>query len=163
MQQLIESSENYYLTNQPIEYLCEVLEKLKVPQSRNPPHIMEPKVHCVVYNSPPPATNLGQINSFHALSSYFLTIIFNIKHLYLGLVSGLFLSGFPTKTLNTSLIFLHTSHMPHPYDSSLFYHKNKILFYLKSLATLSFLDLILSSAPHRRTVFLPQYDKISQT
>jgi len=75
---------------------------------------MEPKVHCVVYNSPPPATNLGQINSFHTLSAYLLNINFNIQHLYLGLGSGLFLSGFPTKNLKTSLIFLNTFHMPRP-------------------------------------------------
>jgi len=42
-------------------------------------------------------------------------------HLRLGLPSGLFPSGFPSKTLYTPLL-THTSHMPSPSHSSLFYH-----------------------------------------
>jgi hypothetical protein len=75
---------------------------------------MEPKVHCVVYNNPPPATILGQIISVHALSTYLLNINLNIQHLCLGLGSGFFLYDFPIKTPNTPFMFLHTFHMPRP-------------------------------------------------
>jgi hypothetical protein len=127
MPQLLEGSENHYLTNQPNTSVKKSTWEAKFPQSRNSPHVMEPNVHCVVYNSPPPATNLGQINSFHALSSYFLNIHFNIQHLHLGLGSDFFLSGFPTENLNTFLIFLHAFHVPHPHDLSLFITHNFIL------------------------------------
>lgn len=122
---------------------------------------MEPKVHCIVYNSLPLASFLGQSISVHDLSSNLLNINFNIQHLCLGLGCGFFPSGFPTKTLSTPLIFLHTFHMPRPYDFSLFYHTNNTLFYIQSPATPSFLDLILSSATNRRTVFFPQSERQS--
>ena len=49
-------------------------------------------------------------------------------HLRLGLPSGLFPSGFPTKTLYTTLssLLTHTRHMPSPSHSSRFYHQHDI-------------------------------------
>ena len=46
-------------------------------------------------------------------------------HLRLGLPSGLFPSGFPTKTLTPPLL-THTRHMPSPSHSSRFYHPHNI-------------------------------------
>jgi hypothetical protein len=56
------------------------------------------------------------------------------SHLRLGLPSGLFPSGFPTKTLYTALP--HTRYMPRPPHSYWFYHPNNIWFQ----ATLVFLN-----------------------
>ena len=50
-----------------------------------------PKVHYRTHKRPPPIPILGQPNPVH------------ITHLRLGLPSGLFPSGFPTKTLYTPL------------------------------------------------------------
>ena len=69
------------------------------------PHISwNPNVHYGIHNSPPPAAMLSQINPLHAphhtlwRSSSILS-----SHLHLGLPSGLFSSGFPTKNLYTPL------------------------------------------------------------
>ena len=47
-------------------------------------------------------------------------------HLRLGLPSGLFPSGFPTKALHTPRLLTHTRHMPSPSHSSRFYHPHNI-------------------------------------
>ena len=52
------------------------------------------------------------------------SILIISTHLRLGLPSGLFPSGFPTKTLYTLLT--HTRHMPSPSNSSSFYHPHNI-------------------------------------
>jgi hypothetical protein len=58
------------------------------------------KVHCCVHKSLPLAPILRQINPIYTTPSYFSKINFNIiPHLCLGLPSGLFHSGFPTKTM----------------------------------------------------------------
>ena len=49
------------------------------------------------------------------------SILILSTHLRLGLPSGLFPSGFPTRTLYAPLL-PHTSHMPSPSHSSRFYH-----------------------------------------
>ena len=62
------------------------------------------KVHYRIHKCPPPVPILSQLNSFHTphLTSWRSFIILSY-HLRLGLPSGVFLSGFHTKTLYTSL------------------------------------------------------------
>ena len=61
-----------------------------------------PKVHYRTHKRPKPVSILRQPNPVHILTSHLLQIHPNIiHHLRLGLPSGLFPSGFPTKTLYT--------------------------------------------------------------
>ena len=53
------------------------------------------------------------------------SILILSTHLRLGLPSGLFPSGFPSKTLYPPLL-THTCHMPSPSNSSRFYHPHNI-------------------------------------
>ena len=63
-----------------------------------------PKVHYRTHKRLPPVSILGQPNQVHIPTSHLLEIHPNIIHpLRLGLPSGLFPSGFPTKTLHTPL------------------------------------------------------------
>ena len=63
-----------------------------------------PKVHYRTHKRPPPVPILGQPNPVHIPKSHLLEYILILStHLRLGLPSGLFPSGFPTKTLYTSL------------------------------------------------------------
>ena len=57
-----------------------------------------PKVHYLTHKRPPPVSILGQPNPVHIPTSYHLEILILSTHLRLGLPSGLFPSGFPTKT-----------------------------------------------------------------
>jgi hypothetical protein len=57
------------------------------------------KVHYRINKSSPPVPILSQTNAFH-VPMLLLKIHYNIiLHLHLGLPSGLFPSGIPTKTL----------------------------------------------------------------
>ena len=63
------------------------------------------KVPYCIQKCPPTAPILSQINSLHTsnLTSYRSILILS-SHLRLGLPSGLFPSGFPTKTVYTPLL-----------------------------------------------------------
>jgi len=85
--------------------------------------LWNPKIHYRIYRCPPPVTILSQISPVHA-PSHLSCILILSSHLFLGLPSGLFPSGFPTK------VYIHLSshmyYMPRPSHSSLFDHLNNI-------------------------------------
>jgi len=67
--------------------------------------LWNPKVHYRIYKQQPPVTILSQCNLFHASPSHsWRSILILCSHLHVGLPSGLFLSGLPTKTLYAPLL-----------------------------------------------------------
>jgi hypothetical protein len=66
------------------------------------------------------------IHSSHPHPTSWRSIITLSPHLRLGLPSGLFHSGFPTRTLYTPLPFPNTCYMPRPSQSSRLYHPHDI-------------------------------------
>ena len=112
-----------YSMVQSLSWAANWLEaSLEIPRiSRNP------KVHYRTHKRPPPVSILGQPNPVHIPTSHLLEIDLIIStHLHLGLPSGLFPSGFPTKTPYTPSLHTRTSNMPSPSHSSRFYHPHNI-------------------------------------
>ena len=92
------------------------LEANRFIASQEIPRILwNPKVFYRVYKCPPPLPILSQINPVHALhSTSWRTILVLSSHLHLGLTSGLFPSGFPTKILYPPLFFpIHATRPSH--------------------------------------------------
>ena len=63
------------------------------------------KVQNRIHKYPPPVPILSQLYPVHAPTTHFLKILILSSHLGLGLPNGLFLSGFPTKTRYTPLLY----------------------------------------------------------
>jgi len=71
--------------------------------SQEIPHILwNPKVHYRIHKRPPRVLILSQLDPVRTSTSHFVLIL--SSHLRLGFPSGLFPSGFPTKTLYTPLL-----------------------------------------------------------
>ena len=89
--------------------------------------LWNPKVRYRTYKCLPPVPALNQIKPVHATQSHFLKTHLNIILLSMPESSKWsILSGFPTKTLYTSLLSPHTCYMSHPSHSSWFDHPNNI-------------------------------------
>ena len=66
--------------------------------------VWNPKIHYLIHRYPPPVNILSQIDPIHTPhSTSWRSILILSSHLRLGLPSALFPSGFPNKTLYTSL------------------------------------------------------------
>jgi len=77
----------------------------------------------------------SSIQSIPSHPTSWISILILSSHLSLGLPSGLFPSGFPTKTLYALLLSPHTSYMPRPSHSSWFDHPNNIGCAVQSLSS----------------------------
>ena len=69
--------------------------------------LWNPKVHYRTHKRPPPVSILGQLDPVHTPHpTSWRSILILSSHLSLGLPSGFFTSGFPTKTQYTPLLSL---------------------------------------------------------
>jgi len=68
----------------------------------------------------------SRIQSIYPHPTSWRSILILSTHLRVGLPSGLFPSGSPTKTLYTPPLLTHTRYMPSPSHSSRFYHPHNI-------------------------------------
>jgi len=135
--------------------------------SQEIPHILRnTKVHYRIYKCPPPVSILSHINPNHAHPTSWSAILIVSSHLCLGLTSGLFPSGFPTKTLYAPL--LSSIRAAYPAHLNFIYLISRIIFgeeyrsfnsslcnFLHSPVTSSFLGSnILLSTPSSNTLKL---------
>jgi hypothetical protein len=95
-------------------------------------------------NDPTTVPNLSQLDPAHTPTSHFLKILLILSsHLLLGPSSGLFHSGFPTRTLYVPLLFPVRTTCP-TYLSSRFYHPNNIEW---RVHIIKFLTVVISPFP----------------
>jgi hypothetical protein len=82
--------------------------------SREIPRVLlNPKVHYLIHNFPPPVFILSQPNPFHTPHpTFWRSIIILYSHLRLGVPGDLFPSGFPTKILYMPLSSPSALHAP---------------------------------------------------
>ena len=81
------------------------------------------KVHYRIHKCLPPVPIPSQFDLVHPPHpTSWRSILILFSHLRLGLPSGLFPSGFPTKTLYTPLLFPHTCYRSNPSHYSRFDH-----------------------------------------
>jgi hypothetical protein len=79
------------------------------------PNILQnPKIHYHIHMRLPLVPILSQINPVHYTPSYVRSTLTLSTHLHLGLSSGLFHSGFPTKILYAFLFSLYMPCSSHP-------------------------------------------------
>jgi hypothetical protein len=90
-----------YLLTYLLTYSMEQSRANRFSASQEIPRILlNPKVHYRIHKCPPPVSILRQLNPVHPPTSYFLrSILILSSHLRLGLPSGRFPSGFPTKAV----------------------------------------------------------------
>ena len=70
-----------------------------------PSNLWNPKVHYSIHKCPPPVPVLSQLDpSIHQHPTSLRSILISSSHLHVGLPSGLFPPGFPTKTLYQPLL-----------------------------------------------------------
>ena len=101
-----------------------LLEKLtgSAASQEIPRTLWNPKVHHRNHKCAPSVPIPSQLHPVSTPSTSRKSILILSSRLRLGLPSGLFPSGFPTRTLCTP----HTRHMPRPSHSSRFYHPHNI-------------------------------------
>ena len=80
-----------------------------------PQILLNPEVHYRIHKGPPAVPILSQISAVHKPHPACLrSILILTLHLHLGFPSGLFPSGFRTKTLSASFLSPHVCHILRP-------------------------------------------------
>jgi len=93
-------------------YILHRAEPFFVASQEIPRILWNPKVHYRIHNCPPPVPVRSQLEPAHVPTPF--SIVTLSSHLCLGLLSGLFPSGFPIKTLYMPLLSPQTRYMSRP-------------------------------------------------